>query len=489
MGIGKELTFIARQIMAKNAEEEVERLFKYILKGTIFQNKTWAVGGYVRDQILGMESKDLDIVVELKDGAKNLTNYVHKIFSTETTRPHQLSERYPIWQISFIENITANNDLFLTKGAVIEIADTLREKFPDINSRQRTVEHGTIQQDLEKRDMTVNMMLKDMTTGEFVDMTGQSKADIQKGILRGHPDVDFGEILSADPLRMLRLARFAVKYGWTVPLSVLRTVKANASRIEIISEERVRDELIKIMKLGKLAQAIKFFESTGLLKYIFPEIQALKGVPQNKEYHSEGDAYRHTMMVLKSAPAGIENQLSALLHDAGKASTTELIDGSIHSYGHEKVSGEIAEAVLRRLKFDLPTIKNVRKIVENHMRPHALHDAGAAGIRKFIREVGEELVDAVMDLASADERGKIPSINSIPGLKKKVDDVRRFTPPKKNKAVLDGNEIMKILDIRPGSKIKEVSDYLLDLEDNFVEKGKVLDKETAKNAILDKFGK
>jgi len=477
---------IAKNIFASFAEKEVERFLKVFLKGTKFQGKAWGVGGYVRDEILGIDAKDLDIVVGLKNGAKDLTALIFRYFPKEVTHPTNMGA-YPIWQITFKENIDLNGETYKTEGAVIEFADSMKESYPDANSRQRNVESAPIEDDVKRRDFTVNMMLKDLSTGEFVDLTGTSKSDIEKGVLRGHPDVDFNEILRQDPLRMLRLVRFICKYDWTTPLSVLKAVKANAARIEVISEERIRDELIKIMKLGKLAKAIKFFDSTGLLKYIFPEIQELKGVQQNATHHSEGDAYRHTMMVLQNSKPGIESQLSALLHDAGKASTTEVIEGAIHSYGHEKVSGEIAEAVLRRLKFDLSTVKNVRKIVENHMKPHALSSAGSVGIRRFVREVGEELVDAILDLAHADEQGKLPRGNNVPALKERIDGIRNYKIPVKTKAVLNGNEIMSILNVKGGPIIKQVSDYLLEAEDDMAVQGKELTKEDAAKRILKKF--
>lgn len=202
-----------------------------------------------------------------------------------------------------------------------------------------------------------------------------------------------------------------------------------------------------------------------------------------------GDAYRHTLMVLQNAPATVEGQLSALLHDTGKASTTEVLEGSIHSYGHEEVSGEIAEAVCKRLKFDADTTRKVRKLVENHMRPHVLSQAGTAGIRKFVREVGEELVDALLDLASADERGKIPRGDNVTGLRDRVKSVMNTpTHSISKKAILNGNEIMSILNIKPSPKIKEITDYLLDLEDTYAEKGQTLTKDIATKAIKTKFG-
>jgi len=477
---------MAKQIISSFAEKEAERFFRSYLPKTSWKNHVFSVGGYVRDEILGLDAKDLDVVIDIKGGPEKLTKQLHALFSKETTFPVNMGN-YPIWQITFKEDIIWEGETFRTKGAVIEFAETMKESYPDPNSRQRSTEFADLDSDVKRRDFTTNMMMKDLSNGEFIDLTGVSKSDIQKGVLRGHPDVDFNMILNQDPLRMMRLVRFACKYGWTVPLSVLKAVKANAARIQTISEERIRDELIKIMKLGKLQKAIKFFDATGLLKFIFPEIEALKGVKQNEIHHSEGDTFKHTMMVLQNSKPGIESQLSALLHDAGKASTTELINGAIHSYGHEKVSGEIAEAVCRRLKFDTGVIHNVRKIVENHMRPHALKDAGTAGIRKFIREVGDEIVDAVIDLARADEIGKLPKGDNIPSLMKKVEEVRKIKPVKKNDSILNGIEIMKILNIKPSAKIKEIMSFLEGKEDEYLEKGKVLDKETAEKLILEKF--
>jgi tRNA nucleotidyltransferase/poly(A) polymerase len=173
---------------------------------------------------------------------------------------------YPIWQITFKDNVEFDGETYRTKGAVIEFADTQTESFPDPESRQRVVEYGDLKQDVERRDFTVNMLMKDLSTGEVRDLTGTSINDIKKGILRGHPGVDFNKILRDDPLRMMRLIRFQAKYGWKVPLSVLKIVKRNAGRIKAVSGERIRDELIKVMKLGKLAQAIKMMKVVGLLK-------------------------------------------------------------------------------------------------------------------------------------------------------------------------------------------------------------------------------
>jgi len=479
-------------VLSSRAEKEFERLMKTFLKGTPYQNKVHGVGGYVRDEFLGLDAKDLDVVVEIKDGSKKLTKYIYDELNRRNknaiSRPRQLGASYPIWQLVFKDDVQYDGEIYKTKGAVIEFADTMRESFPDEESRQRDVEFGTLEEDIARRDFSVNMLLKDLTTGEIKDLTGISKSDLENGILRGHPNVSLNKIFSDDPLRMIRLIRFQVKYGWNIPLSVIKDVKRNAKRIEIVSNERIMEELIKVMKLGKLSQAIKFMKITGLLKYILPEIEELQGVEQGQEHHKEGDVYKHTMMVLKNAKPTIESQLAALLHDIGKPKTQKIMGEKIQFLGHEDAGAEIAEAMLRRLKFDGKTISKVVKMVKNHMRPHHLNEATDKALRKFIRDVGDEFVDAVLDLAEADELGKMPPTGYIPDLRERIENIRKSPLQVKKKPVLDGNEIMDLLGISTGPLVGEISDYLIDVEDDYAERGKELTKEEAKKLVLDKFG-
>ena len=222
MDIARHILAIAKSVLASSSEKEVERLMRAILPGTPFAGKTHGVGGYVRDEALGIDAKDLDVVVEMRNGAEKITAFLHQMFPVETTSPHRLGAGYPIWQITFKEDIEHEGETYATQGAVIEFADTQKEMFPDQNSRQRVVEYGTLREDIDRRDFTVNSLLKDLTTGEIVDLTGSSLQDIKNGVLRGNPGVDFDKILRDDPLRMIRCIRFQAKYGWSVPLSVLK---------------------------------------------------------------------------------------------------------------------------------------------------------------------------------------------------------------------------------------------------------------------------
>jgi poly(A) polymerase len=426
----------------------------------------------------------------MRGGAEKLTSMLHRLFPNETTTPHQLGAGYPIWQITFKDDIELQGKVYATSGAVIEFVDTQKEMFPDPDSRQRTVEYGTLAEDIERRDFTVNMLLKDLTTGEIVDLTGTSLKDIQDGVLRGHPGVDFDKILRDDPLRMIRLIRFQAKYGWSVPLSVLKAVRRNASRIQIISAERINAELTKVMELGKLAQAVRMMKAVGLLQYVLPEVQAMSGVEHeySRGVHQEGDVLRHTLLVLQNAKPGVESQLSALLHDVGKPASQQVIDGLIRFIGHEKVSGEIAEAIMRRLKFDTATVKRVRTIVENHMRPHHLthENAGPTGMRRFIREVGAELVDAVLDLAEADQLGNIPPKNLIPDLRREID-ILRAPVLQAEKLPVDGKDVQRILGIKPGKLIGDVLKWLQDKKFDLSQEGQEMTKDLAESLILKHF--
>jgi poly(A) polymerase len=192
--------------------------------------------------------------------------------------------------------------------------------------------------------------------------------------------------------------------------------------------------------------------------------------------------------VLKSAKPGVANQLAALLHDVGKPRTQETIEGLIRFIGHEKVSGEIAEAVMRRLKFEKKDIKAVRRMVENHMRPHGLarNDVGPKALRKFVRNVGEELVDAVLDLAEADSLGNLPPVNEIPRLREMIEEATKDAPVSA-KPPLDGNEVQRLLGIKPGRQVGEAMKFLLDKMDEYAAKGRKLTKPIAEKLLLERF--
>lgn len=150
------------EVEASASEKEVERLLAKVLPGTEFAGKTKAVGGYVRDEFLGQESKDLDILVGIEGGAEKLTKYLHGMFGSAISTPRNMGASYPIWQITFKGDVQHDNDTFHTEGAVIEFADGMKESYPDPNSRQRVTQPASIDEDIKRRDFTVNMLLKEV---------------------------------------------------------------------------------------------------------------------------------------------------------------------------------------------------------------------------------------------------------------------------------------------------------------------------------------
>lgn len=478
---------------ASAAEREVEKLFKTLLPGTPFANKIHAVGGYVRDEYIkklkddpSIDPKDLDIVVEMDGGSEKLTHFIKKEFGDAISTPVQMGT-YPIWQITFKGNLEYKKKKFKTKGAIIEVADTMEESFADETSRQRQVKFAPLKKDIERRDFTVNMLLKDLTTGEIKDLTGTSKADIEKGVLKHVDKVMLDKRFKEDPLRLMRLVRFAAVKEWDIPKYVLKIAKANANRIKIVSKERIMEELKKTMETGKLKQAIRLMGTIGIRQYILPEIDALKGITQGDKYHQEGDVYKHTLKVLENAKPGIENQMAALLHDIGKPATQQILPDKTTFYEHQDAGADIAKAIMERLKFDKKTTKKVVDLVRMHMDPLRKQKAKDVKLRKYIRDVGDEMVDSILDLARADELGRLPAKNEIPDLVKRIEKIRNAPVKVTEKPLLDGHELMKLLKIEQGPAVRDVKNLLFKIQDEYGAQNKELTKSEAKKELLKRF--
>lgn len=471
-------------------ETEVEKLLRVWVPTSPFKNKSYIVGGYVRDQLLGFEGKDLDLVVEEKGGAEAFCKWLHNQSPESISQAHPLGAGYPIWQIVFKENIASNEKIFYTKGCQVEVADTQAESFPDPKSRQRISVFGSIEEDCKRRDFTSNMLYRDLSTGALVDPSGCGESDIRSGILRGHPEVKLAKIFSDDPLRMIRLFRFHCRFGWSIPQEVLDTVVQCHERIQILSPERIRDEVWKMAETGKLYLALELMQKTKTLDQIFPELVPMIGCTQDKFFHSEGDVWQHTLLVLQNTPADSILQLAALFHDSGKPATRSVHGERIKFLGHEVISEKIAEAVLKRLHFDSQTITKVKNLVRHHMRGGDVEQwTSLKPARKLLRDVGDDLDDLIRLIeadskSSFDPHGNVRTAH-IELLKKTI--LKSQEIPIRKKSILSGDEIMNILQIPSGKKVAEVKEFLENLEDEFADKGEVLDKEAATLALQKKF--
>jgi tRNA nucleotidyltransferase/poly(A) polymerase len=283
-----------------NPEQQLERFLLKWIQTTDFKDFVFSVGGYVRDQVLNKPSKDLDIVVNQRNGAKNFTHYLHENFMGSTSQPYELGAGYPIWHISFKDNIEYQGEIFEVCGAKMDVADTQKEMFPDNASRQRITGFGTLEEDCYRRDFSINSLYRNLSNGKLCDITGISLYDIENGIIRCNPKVSSDKIFNDDPLRMLRAIVFKTRFDWKIHYNTWKSIIRNAFRIQIVSKERILVELIKTIKTGKFYQVIELMDESGLLGYILPEIVVLKTVEQSPRHHAEGIEITCTNFVDKS---------------------------------------------------------------------------------------------------------------------------------------------------------------------------------------------
>ena len=192
------------------------------------------------------------------------------------------------------------------------------------------------------------------------------------------------------------------------------------------------------------------------------------------------------MMVLAHAPATIEGQLGALLHDVGKPAVRNQLEDKITFYGHEAVGARMAKEILRRLKFDNETTDKVVNIVKNHMRVHNLSKAGEKGLRKFIREVGESMTDALIDMGQADAMGRIPvKLDDYEGLRSRIKATKEKPL---NRKLISGQDVMDLLHLKPGPIVRDVLLFAKDVEDDIIEQGREVTRDEVVGAIQRKFG-
>jgi poly(A) polymerase len=419
------------------------------VKSSPWSGKVYLAGGAVRDEMLGIDSKDIDLVVALPNGGIAFANWLTRKLGIHSDTNPVVFERFGTAKFNLRGIKYKGVDL---SGIDIECVMTRSEKY-DGATRKPDVAYGDLAADVERRDFTVNSLLKDLTTGEILDLTGKGKADIQKGVVRSAIDPNI--IFREDPLRMLRAIRFTVKYNWSLPLFMIKALKANAHMLKNISMERIQDELNKMIMTGSPDKAIRLLQMTGLSQGIMPELDLLIGLSQNR-YH-KWDTNKHTLQVLKNVPADLKTRLAALFHDIGKATTRTVIDNEVHFYSHEDVGADVARDIMKRLKYPNDIIDGVCAIVKNHMRLKQAGFEGEIVSDKSLRQIQVELGDHLqntLDVMHADNiaHADIHNMpNQIPGVRARMLNLKT---PTKITLPIDGFDIMKDLNIKPGPMIK-----------------------------------
>lgn len=433
------------------------------------------VGGPVRDAFLGRPVHDLD-------------------FATDA-RPDRILEIVtPIaqahWDIGReFGTIGARID-----GEQVEIT-TYRSDEYDGQSRKPVVAFGdSIEGDLHRRDFTVNALALSLPRLELVDPTGGFQ-DLVDGVLRTPiaPEISFGD----DPLRMLRGIRFTSQLGFHLDLASFEAIREMAPRINDISAERVRDEFIKLMSTDSPRAGIELFVETGLAELILPELPALQ--LERDSAHQHKDVYEHSIQVLENAialekeqnpeaeSADVVLRIGALLHDIGKPRTREFgPNGQVTFHGHDWVGSKMAKKRLVALRFDNDTVKHVARLVELHMRMYNYGSAGwtDSAVRRFARDAGERLSQLLIliraDITTRNRRKSERLQFGINDLEHRLGVLREQEELDAMRPDLDGEQIMRILDLKPGRDVGEARKFLLELR---LDEGALGEEEATKRLL------
>ncbi len=421
--------------------------------------EAFLVGGCVRDLLLGREPADYDV-------ASNAT-------------PEQVLKLFP-------DGVTVGAQfgviLVPREGAKVEVA-TFRcdVGYTDGRHPDRVVFANSPEEDVKRRDFTINGLVMRHNTGEILDFV-DGQADLEAGIIRaiGEPERRFAE----DKLRMLRAVRFAARFGYEIEHKTFAAIRKHARLISQVSAERIRDELTKLLTEGAARTGFALLDSSWLLSIVLPEIAAMQGVEQPPQYHPEGDVWIHTLLMLEGLPAGCSATLAwgVLLHDAGKPATfrsARETGDRIRFDGHVHVGLAIAKEILGRLRFSNDETGQILSLVEHHMKFKDVGRMRPATLKRFVRlpRFEEHLALNRLDCLSSHRNLEAYEF---------VMEFLRTTPPEvvRPAKLVRGEDVLS-LGYKPGPLVGKILAAVEEAQLN----GELASREDAISFVDSKFGK
>lgn len=414
--------------------------------------KLYIVGGYVRDLILGKEKEEIDFLV-----VGNGPDYAN-----------ELARRLGVNTITIFKNFGTAHFKYADKD--FEFVGARKESY-NRNSRNPIVDTGTFEDDINRRDFTINALALSLNKedyGKLID-TFNGQEDIKEKMIKTplDPMVTFDD----DPLRIMRAFRFAAKLDFFVADNIIEAAQKLRERLKIVSIERVTEEFLKTLSADKPSTGLILLQKAKIFDVIFPEIADLAGIDQRKEFHHK-DVFIHTCEVIDNIAQMTDDvwlRFAALVHDIAKPRTKkfdEKVGWTFH--GHEELGARMMKKIFKRMKLPLTKLEYTEKLVRLHLRPIALvnEEVSDSAIRRFIVQAGEDMEDLIK-LCRADITSKNPEkvnrylenydlvMDKVREVEEK-DELRAFQSP------VRGDEIMQICSLRPGRKVGEIKSAIED---------------------------
>ncbi len=449
------------------------------VRGTAFQGDLFLVGGAVRDELLGLPPKnDFDLVT--RQSAPELAELLWE---------KRVSDIAPVTYPRF------GTAMVRVQGVAIELVTARKESYSE-ESRKPDVEPATYLEDAQRRDFTVNTLMRDLDSGALRDPLGVGLADMEAKVLR--TPLDPAATFHDDPLRMLRAVRFRWQLGFEPAPGLYEAIYETRERLFIVSYERIRDELLKILARPTAPAALQDILDLRLTDVIAPEFEAMVGVEQGHFHHL--DVWRHTLLVVENLwvvgrsvlggghsgnegdlshspqPPGTQHRtpntqgptpslpliLSALFHDVGKP-RTRMVDaeGRTRFFGHDEVGAEMTRRILRRWKLAERDIEPVALLVRHHMRLGSGTQFTKTAARRLLRDLGE-WVDYLLWLVEADASSLAPGVRKLDlePIRARLREVQQETPREVLQSPLTGEEIMAFLHLEPGPEVGKWKHFL-----------------------------
>lgn len=406
--------------------------------------EVYVVGGYVRDLFLGRDIAEIDFMV-VGDGIK----FARKLADELNVKTIVPFHRFSTARIPF-------------KKIPLEVASARTESYSENSRKPNEIKYTDLKGDLLRRDFTINAMAVDLHPKRFGELTDPfgGIADLQAKRLVTPLDPE--KTFSDDPLRMMRAAYFSAKLNMKVDLKTRDSMVFKSDRIRIVSWERITAEFLKILSCHKPSIGLNLLQKTGLMKYVFPEIDAMYGLEQTSEWHHK-DIFSHTLQVVDNAAKLTKKtrvRFAALVHDIAKPNTRRIHDKKGYTfYGHDFIGSKIVRKIARRMKLSNDLSVYLQKLTALHLRPISLAKEGVtdSAVRRLMVAAGEDIHE-LMTLCRADITTKNPKLvkkymRNFERVEKRMENVQELDEMKSFQSPVRGDEIMKIFGITPGEKV------------------------------------